>query len=34
MMRTRIYYTEEQRNLMWDRYQKGESLHDIARPSR
>ena len=29
--RARIYYTEEQKALMWDRWQKGESLHDIAR---
>ena len=29
--RTRIYYTEEQKSLMWDRWQKGESLHTIAR---
>jgi len=29
--RTRIYYTEEQKSLMWDRWQKGESLHAIAR---
>lgn len=29
--RTRIYYTEEQKSLMWDRWQKGESLHNIAR---
>ena len=30
-MRTRIYYSEEQKSLMWDRWQKGESLHSIAR---
>ena len=24
--RTRIYYTEAQKSLMWDRWQKGESL--------
>ncbi len=24
--RPRIYYSSEQRNLMWDRWQKGESL--------
>jgi len=24
--RPRIYYTEEQKALMWDRWQKGESL--------
>ena len=29
--RTRIYYTEEQRAVMWDRWQKGESLHEIGR---
>ncbi len=29
--RTRIYYSEEQKSLMWDRWQKGESLHAIAR---
>ncbi len=29
--RPRIYYTEEQKSLMWDRWQKGESLHEIAR---
>ncbi len=29
--RPRIYYTEEQKSLMWDRWQKGESLHSIAR---
>ena len=29
--RTRIYYSSEQRKLMWDRWQKGESLHSIAR---
>jgi len=29
--RRRIYYTEEQKALMWDRWQKGESLHQIAR---
>ena len=28
--RPRIYYTEEQKALMWDRWQKGESLHQIA----
>jgi IS30 family transposase len=28
--RTRIYYTDKQKNLMWDRWQKGESLHAIA----
>ena len=29
--RPRIYYTEEQKALMWDRWQKGESLGSIAR---
>ena len=29
--RPRIYYTEEQKAMMWDRWQKGESLHAIAR---
>lgn len=29
--RPRIYYTETQKALMWDRWQKGESLHQIAR---
>jgi len=29
--RTRIYYTEEQKTVMWDRWQKGDSLHAIAR---
>lgn len=29
--RPRIIYTAEQRALMWDRYQQGESLADIAR---
>ena len=28
---TRIYYTETDKALMWDRWQKGESLHSIAR---
>ena len=28
--RPRIYYTESQRALMWDRWQKGESLQKIA----
>ena len=27
----RIYYTESQKSLMWDRWQKGDSLHAIAR---
>ena len=30
-MRPRIYYTEEQKALMWDRWQRGESLKTIAR---
>lgn len=25
-----IYYTESQKALMWDRWEKGESLHQIA----
>jgi IS30 family transposase len=29
--RTRIYYTEEQKALMWDRWQRGETIHSIAR---
>jgi len=29
--RPRIYYTEEQKSLMWDRWQQGDSLHAIAR---
>ena len=29
--RTRIYYTEAQKTLMWDRWQKGGSLTSIAR---
>ena len=29
--RTRIYYTETQKTLTWDRWQKGESLRSIAR---
>ena len=29
--RPRIYYTEAQKALMWDRWQQGESLHAIAR---
>ena len=28
---TRPHYTEEQKSQMWDRWQKGESLHSIAR---
>ena len=27
----RIYYTESQKSLKWDRWQKGDSLHAIAR---
>ena len=30
-IRPRIYYTEEQKALMWDRWQKGESLNSIVR---
>ncbi len=29
--RPRIYYTQEQKTLMWDRWQAGDSLHEIAR---
>jgi len=29
--RKRIYYTEADKSLMWDRWQKGDSLHEIAR---
>ena len=29
--RPRIYYTETDKASMWDRWQKGESLHSIAR---
>ena len=29
--RTRIYYTEEQKIVMWERWQKGDSLHSIAK---
>jgi len=29
--RPRIYYTEEQKSLMWDRWEKGETLGSIAR---
>jgi len=29
--RPRIYYSESQKALMWDRWQKGDSLHSIAR---
>ena len=29
--RKRIYYTATQRTLIWDRYQRGDNAHDIAR---
>ena len=29
--RSRIYYSAEQKNRMWDRWQAGDSLHEIAR---
>ena len=29
--RQRIYYTDSDKSLMWDRWQNGESLHSIAR---
>jgi IS30 family transposase len=29
--RPRIYYSDEQKAIMWDRWQKGDSLNDIAR---
>jgi len=29
--RKRIYYSEAQKAMMWDRWQHGESLHDIAK---
>lgn len=29
--RPRIYYSDEQKAIMWDRWKKGDSLHDIAR---
>ena len=29
--RPRIYYTEADKALMWDRWQQGDSLHAIAR---
>ena len=29
--RARIYYSEPQKAMMWDRWERGESLHDIAR---
>ncbi len=28
--RSRIYYTESQKALMWERWQKGDSLQQIA----
>ncbi len=28
--RPRIYYSESQRALMWDRWQQGDSMHAIA----
>ena len=27
--RTQIYYTEEQKSVMWERWQKGESIRSI-----
>ncbi len=29
--RTRIYYTDEQKKMMWDRWQKGESMNALGR---
>lgn len=29
-MRKRIYYTESQKSLMWERWRRGESLQQIA----
>ncbi|MFT7098139.1 MAG: transposase, partial [Glaciecola sp.] len=29
--RKRIYYNTQQRALIWERYQQGDSLHDIAK---
>jgi len=29
--KTRRYFTQADKTLMWDRWQKGESLHSIAR---
>ena len=29
--KARIYYTDKQKALMWDRWQKGDSMHEIAR---
>ena len=31
--RPRIYYTENQKTIMWERWRKGESLQHIAHPS-
>jgi IS30 family transposase len=30
-MRPRIYYTDKQKTVMWDHWQKGDNLHTIAR---
>ena len=30
MQRPRIYYTESQKALMWERWQKGDALQQIA----
>lgn len=27
--RTRIYYSAQQKELMWERWKKGDTLHDI-----
>ena len=29
--RRRIYYSEKDKALMWDRWKKGDTLHDIGR---
>ena len=29
--RPKIFYSEGQKAVIWDRWQRGESLHDIAR---
>ena len=29
--RPRIYYSESQKALMWDRWRKGETIHQIAK---
>jgi hypothetical protein len=29
--RKRIYYNAQQRAIIWERYQQGDSLHDIAK---